>query len=303
MNLLSLFDASGWSYFLKDIAEGAGDYEGFAYLGAGGLLLLLVALPAVLRVLPSLRRAPEYWPLLVFLVGATLFALSNNVGFADHSFEIRIPEKLIKLASYLRSGGRMFWPAFYVLLWLLIRNVVKHREPRAALALLAVALLVQVVDTSAGWLSVKRTLAVSGNAWPTPLRARFWSEVPVNYREIRMVLPGNKVKGYSYFSYFAAMHDMATDAIYLARVDERKLKQVRRSAVRMINKGRYAKDTLYVLNRSFEKAASLSIAPERDLLATIDGFIVLAPGWKCRPQCHGATASLEQDCSATCPRN
>ncbi|HEY0466127.1 MAG TPA: DUF6311 domain-containing protein, partial [Polyangiaceae bacterium] len=32
MNVLSLLDPSGWSYLLKDIPEGAGEYEGFNFL-------------------------------------------------------------------------------------------------------------------------------------------------------------------------------------------------------------------------------------------------------------------------------
>jgi len=42
------------------------------------------------------------------------------------------------------------------------------------------------------------------------------------------------------------------------------------------------------------------VNPDLDLLDWIDGFLVLAPGWKCRAQCAGTTTD---GCAANCPKH
>jgi hypothetical protein len=83
MNLLSRVDSSGWSYVLADIPEGRGDYEGFNYLGAGGIVLALIALPALRHAWPALRSRPQYWPLFGLLLALSGLAVSTSIRLAD----------------------------------------------------------------------------------------------------------------------------------------------------------------------------------------------------------------------------
>jgi hypothetical protein len=300
MNLTSLFDSSGWSYLLPDLREAKGDYEGFNYLGLGGMVLLVAALPALKGALGALRARRQYWPLLALLVAFTLFAISNNIGFADRSFKIDLPQSLLARAAVLRSCGRMFWPVFYVLFWVAARAVIKRYPPRIASAVLAAAVLLQVVDTSAGWGPIRKDLMVSeSSTWSSPLKAPFWAQVPANYREIRLIPPKNQPKSFPTLMYFAATHDMTSDAVYLGRVDGQKMEDARREALRAVNDGKYAPNTLYVVDRRYEAAARSSLH-EADLLTWVDRQLVLAPNWKCRPACK-ASAGAAPDCNATCP--
>lgn len=300
MNLTTLFDPSGWSYFLKDIPEGRGDYEGFAYLGLGGLLLLVLSLPTLKTAWPALRSRRRYWPLLAFLVGLTLFSISHKIGLAAWNYEIPLSQEWVDRANVLRTGGRMFWPAFYVIVWLVLRAVLRFYPARIAAGALLVAVLAQVVDTSAGWRPIREHLMVTGTTWPSPLKSAFWSKVPSNYSEIRMVLPANKERNYAHFAYFASMNGMSTDAVYFARIDEAKLRQARSDAMAAVNRAKYAPGALYILDRRYEKAARASVDPERDLLERIDGFPVLAPGFRCRKECQSNPSA--DYCSASCAR-
>ncbi|MEO6600853.1 MAG: DUF6311 domain-containing protein, partial [Polyangiaceae bacterium] len=151
MNLLSLIDPSGWSYVLKDLPEGKGDYEGFGFLGLGGILLALAALPALKGAIRGLRERKYHWPLLAFLIALTAFSVSNEIGLGSMTFHIPLAQAWIDRANVLRTGGRMFWPAFYVLLWILIRTLFKRYPPKVAALVLFVAVVAQTVDTSAGW--------------------------------------------------------------------------------------------------------------------------------------------------------
>ena len=262
MNLLSLVDPSGWSYLLKDIPEGDGEYEGFNFLGLGGILLALAALPALKRAWPALRDERQYWPLLGLLLGLTLFAISNRIGFASHTFEIPLSKVWIDRANLLRGCGRMFWPVFYALFFVLIRTLFKQYPPRTAAILLFVAVLVQAVDTSAGWRPIRRDLMIAGPTWDSPLKSPFWSQVPSVYQLIRVVPTGNQTPHYSDFAYFAAMHGMSTDAIYVARIDEDNVKQANRQGQLAVRRGRYEPGALYIVNRRYENLARASLRPD-----------------------------------------
>jgi hypothetical protein len=284
MNVLSLVDPSGWSYLLPDIPEGRGDYEGFNYLGVGALLLALLALSALRHAWPTLRSKRQYWPLFGLLLALTGFALSTSVGFASLTLRIPLPDSFVERANLLRASGRMFWPVFYVLLWVLVRHVTRRYSSRVAGTLLATALLLQAVDTSAGWLPIRRDLAIAGDTWPSPLESPFWAKVPERYDVIRLIPPKNQAPKYATFAYFAAMHGLATDAVYLARIDLAKLARARRDAEGVIKQGKYAPRTLYVLNDdALEDDARAMLRPGVDLLERIDGFLVLAPGWTGKP--------------------
>ena len=284
MNLLSLVDPSGWSYVLPDIPEGRAEYEGFNYLGAGGILLALVALSALRHAWPALRSRRQYWPLFGLLLALTGIAISNTIGLASLTFQIPVPDAFVKKVNLLRATGRMFWPVFYVLLWVLVRHVTRRYSTRAAGALLATAVLLQAVDTSAGWIPIRRDLSIVGNTWPSPLESPFWARVPERYRVIRLIPPKNQARNYQTFAYFAAMNGLATNAVYLSRMDSAKLARARRMGESMIKDGKYEPHTLYVLNDdALESKARASLRSGVDLLERIDGFLVLAPGWTAKP--------------------
>ncbi len=299
MNLTSLVDASGWSYLLHDLPEAAGDYEGFNFFGLGGLLLALAALPALKEAWPGVRRRKQYWPLLLLSAGFTLFAISNRVGLADRSYVVPLSPAWVARANTLRSSGRVFWPVFYLLLWVVLRALCQRYRPRVAAALVFAAVLVQAADSSAGWWPIRQRLMVAGSTWRSPLESAFWSQVPANYDEIRLVPTRNIARHHAVFGYFAAMHGMSTDSVYLARVDKNKLKRAKQEAQLAVQKGSYTPRTLYILERSYEAAARRTVQPS-GLLQDIDGFLVLAPDWQCRPACR-TRQTTEENCSLNCP--
>jgi hypothetical protein len=103
-------------------------------------------------------------------------------------------------------------------------------------------------------------------------------------------------------AYFAGMHDMSTNATYLARIDITKRNAASNRAIHDVRSGTYEPGALYVVDRSYEKAARHGARAERDLVAWIDGFLVVAPDWKCRPQCLAEGGNAQPDCSATCSK-
>jgi len=137
-NLLSPFVPQLSGVFpdgLPHILDGTGgQYEGFAYLGAGLLLLLLAGLPFLARRV-SARRHP--W-LLAVVVGFTVLALSNRVMFGPVAvLDVPLPEWATHAAGVVRSSGRFAWPVVYLLAALAVATVARWRWSPAVLLLAA----------------------------------------------------------------------------------------------------------------------------------------------------------------------
>ncbi|MHC8393408.1 DUF6311 domain-containing protein [Pseudomonas sp. LB3P93] len=287
MNLLAPINANGWSLVLPSLPQGSGDYEGFNYLGAGTLLLAICAGIVLLRrgagVGHALRRLPF---LLLALIGLTLFALSNDIGVGQFGFHYWLPRSFVDLANVFRASGRMFWPVFYVIVLLVIYLVVRGNRPGIAGCLLALALCVQVVDTQYGWVGLRDNRMVTpASQWSTPLRDPFWANAASHYAKVRSLQPQNSSDTWQPVASFAATHGLKTDTTYLGRMSSKALEQARKNAQRMLQTGQYEPDSLYILDEESMLEAVKSVRSDTDLLARVDGLVVLAPGWKQCTQC------------------
>ena len=293
MNLLSVFDASvfdtyEWSYILKSIANASGDYEGFNYLGLGVLILVFWSLPCLVNgridLGAQLRRRKT---LFVALVGVTLFALSNNTGIGIYNVEILLPEALISVANIFRSSGRMFWPAFYAIVFTIIFVIVRGFNKRTTIFLLSLALVFQVADTSAGWKRIRQIYMVKRSAeWESEFHDPFWVDAGHRYQKVRWVFPKNISPHWYSIASYAGRYGMATDAVYLARVGKQATATAHDMALHALQTGKYEPDALYILDEHAVRQAIVSLNPRDDLLARIDGFNVLAPGWISCDECR-----------------
>ena len=177
----------------------------------------------------------------------------------------------------------MFWPTFYVLLIGLVVLTVRSHGTKVASWLLGGALLLQVADTSEGWrkhyVHFRDTRA---SAWRTPLQSDFWRVVGAEYKRLRNVPLVHHAEDYAVWADFAASHGMATDSVYLARVDPELLRAARAASENAVGLGDFERDTLYVLDREHAARAAGSLDVDSDLLTRVDGVFLLAPGWKSR---------------------
>lgn len=119
-------------------------YEGFAYLGLGVLVLLLATLPTQYALLK--RRARSHAVLLAVLAGFLLFAISNVIDLGWFSVEIPLPDRILTYASVFRASGRFFWPIGYALTALAVLGTLRRFKPMPAMLLLAAMAVLQLVD-------------------------------------------------------------------------------------------------------------------------------------------------------------
>jgi hypothetical protein len=285
MNLWSPVDAMGWSYTLPALSK-----RGFNYYGLGALALLLTAGVGILVTGTRVRPARRWWPLIAVCVACTLFSLSNRIGIGPWELVVPLPRSWQQAAGVLRVSRRMFWPVYYLVLWLALawllpRAAARFGRVAAALGLAGLAVL-QVWDTSAGWLPVRTAHSVTGSAIPTTMRADFWAVAARHYRRLRLVPASNNGAHWSDVAVYAAANGLTTDALYLARVDPRRVAALNARVRAQLESGAFEADTLYLLNAESSLWPTRGLDPATDLLGRVDGFVVLAPGWKRCAECR-----------------
>ncbi len=127
----ALWNSQGRTLLLPGLPLGNRDaFEGFVYLGAGGLLAALaaVALGGGRRLGARIGR---HWPLMVMLLVCALYAFSPRTDLGDQLF---------------RAPARFLWPHFYVLAVAGLAAVARWGRPRLSLALVAAIFMVQAID-------------------------------------------------------------------------------------------------------------------------------------------------------------
>ena len=279
MNLSSLLNPLGWSYALPIIPQPTVEEgEGFQYLGLGVLFLFLLSIRAIIEGDASGALSRRFLPLFVCCIGLTLYAASNRVAIGmTEILHIQLPDWLMAATNTFRSSGRMFWPVYYCILLGIVWLVWRWYTKPIALLLLFTATLIQIADTRAGWQMLQERYQKAGPTWPSPLVSPFWNLAAAKYKKVRGIPPENGGRWWSVVSPWAVQNGMGTDIVYFSRVDTKKLEKLRAADRQVVNEGRLASDTLYIL----DDAARGSVLPHvgnEDLMATIDGLHVLAPG-------------------------
>lgn len=304
-NLLALFNSRGWSYWLRPIPlldpVEAATGEGFQYLGMGAIFLLIcVAFALIKKRFNFDLRIKEFCKKYIFLILTllilALLSFSNNIGFGPWNIRIVLPDFMVGPLSIVRSSSRLFWPLFYIILLGILYYVTRLYSSKKALLLIGLAAFMQVVDTSAGWLPIREKINISPSSiFNSQLKNPFWSNAGQHYKNI---VTNDYYGAWGDFGVYASQNKMGTSITYLARANGEKAANFFDSINQQIYRNGLENQNLYILRDwkdASDKASYQSIKynPNSDLLARIDGFNVLAPGWKSCGKCSQASEGLE----------
>lgn len=146
LNLTAPFNPMERAFLLPSYPVGIGQYEGFAYLGAGWLLLVAAAAACVWRDQPR-ARLHRHRGLAVVLAATGIFALSNIVVWKQTVvLQYLLLPVFESVTGTFRSSGRFVWPILYVGMAAVVATLGRLRARAAVVVLLAVALGLQVWD-------------------------------------------------------------------------------------------------------------------------------------------------------------
>jgi hypothetical protein len=269
--------APGWfPYHHKE------QYEGYAYLGLG--MLLLASIVAIARFAAARRSAspgqtaerPRRWTALRYapLCLALLFLYAMALGpqiTAGTEVVFEYSRSWWQPLLVFRTSGRMVWPVYYTVVVIVLFAAARLPGRRALLAL-TVALVVQAVDV-AGMVTYLRDVRAFG--FRDVLPNRFWRVVPQYYDGIVLV-PTNLCTpdGYLDFGPFglhAGNSAVGINGGVTARYDTVKARRYCQDLRREVREGIGSSRSLYVLRPDL--IANISAQAQGRVVCTLlDGF-------------------------------
>jgi len=220
-----------------------------------------------------------------------LISFSNYIGFGPWNLRVPLPDFLLSILSIVRSSSRLFWPIYYTLLLIIIYVVLKAYSARSTLFLFGIAALLQVVDTSAGWLPIREKMAITAsNKFKSTLQNPLWMAAGGHYRNI-VINSGNE--NWGDLGNLASANSMFTNVTYLARVDAKKILDSFSKVNHQLHNGPLNQHSLYIFQDWKSLPDRIQFDPKKDLLARIDGVNILAPSWKVCNSCPQVSKELE----------
>lgn len=281
LNLNSFVNPRWASSFLPELPSRAGaEFEGFAYLGLGALLLAASGTLGLLGSTSGRADLCRLGPLLAASLLLAAFALSHEVYLGNHEV-LRIPwprELLLRFGTF-RASGRMIWALYYAILMGGALATLRHFPRRTAVAIVAVAVILQEIDLAPHAFGLRRFFAERyerGKGLENPdLDAPEWERIAARYRHVHVVPMEHIAPNYFRLGLFAASHDMTINVGYFSRAPH--LAEERASLLERVRNGDWEPDTVYVLN----DPALVAEIPRSadDALLERDGMWVLAPGF------------------------
>ena len=260
-----------------------GQYEGYAYLGAG-VLVLWITLLVQKRFYQSLfHKIRQYWPLMIVLVFALGYACAfmitiNKLTLFDPHLERH--QYLYNKLSIFRSSGRYIWLPYYIILlvpFVYYGRQLQSDSKRSAIILICI-LLIQVGDMGK---AVQRSIIHDNykvsKEWPQ--LAKFAAQVSTVYThplyERHLLSPDDM----QYLTAALASRQIPITAGHLPRPDGKAMQLMIDSLREMTASGHWNLDPGGILITTEEKAARFILLQERQEIAVrrLGSYRILYP--------------------------
>ena len=259
----------------------SGQYEGYNYLGAGILLLLILAVLVTVTGRIRLQRSDlvTWAPLAVCGAIFAVLALSTLVSMGDHVVLDWDPnQRLTPYFAAFRASGRLFWLPYYLITTYAVVTVVRFSNPQVGIALVAGALALQMYDTNPIRQYTKRIL--SGFTLPRNLASPVWRTLNLEHRNL-IILPAWQCRGdtpgdgdgFRIFGLLAAEQGLTINSYFAAPYHQPTLPYHCKTAIEQVSKEGLAAHTAYVVSPEIGRAIAKSKSGD-DHCYSVDGFLL-----------------------------
>lgn len=282
-NLNSFFNSYGhYSEFFPDLQRtDPRQYEGFAYLGLGMMVLIfssLIALVFFKRDLIS-KSIKKYYLLILLCFGLFLFAVTNELTYGTETIvKFPLPKILETLGFVFRASGRFIWPIYYLIFIfsLLIFMKVKLNN-NLKIGLLAAISVLQIYDIQS--LIMSRDLP--SGSYKTRLSDEKWISVMKNFDDIIIYPPFSYNYSMTYpmdyqdVCYLSLKAGKPISNGYVARTNAHDAENFRTDLLQKLNLGEVDENRLFITTPDY--IGDFDILLKKDLvnIQYLNNFVFL----------------------------
>jgi hypothetical protein len=274
-DLLTFANPGSVSTFLRGFQVLPCRQEGYAYLGLGGIGLVLVALLLAGRRDRGGRfrgiGGVTAWPLWAITGAMGIYALSSDVTLfhVDVLDLSRLYALLEPIPSILQSSGRFIWPLYYLVLWWAVERVVEGAGTKRALAILCGCFALQAIDV---WpklierFSAWKSISAPDVAPPDMVEPSAYVHLAVHPASLISVFRNDR---YVTLARFAALHGLTINSGYTSRIDRAAAEAYVERFSSELARGEIAADTVYAFLDAPPEAALAALRCGRLLDVTM----------------------------------
>ena len=217
----------------------------------------------------------------LFLLVASLAAYSMTFrpGIGRRTFFVYPLVPLFKqFTQTFHTHGRYIWPAYYLLVLVVIVATCRVFNKRLATVVLAGCLLFQVVDSASAVTTVRHRFT-NAPQWVSPMQDPRWEELARTHKNIiALPLLINDVEGrWMLIADFASQHKLGTNAVYFSRINMEEVNQyVGRLHQGFLN-GTLDSSNIYIVTDDTYWEGVVGLNFPYAFTGDIDGFHVVVP--------------------------
>lgn len=219
LNLNGFINQQGHGVLLPQMPVMEGQYEGFAYLGAGIMFLLMVTVIELIRS----RKLQEICKTRMFVGGGIIFvaalfmSLSSKITLGEKVLlEIPVHEIVENLWATFRSTGRIAWVCVYLLFLFALCADYKIVSSGKKTVFIMIALCIQLLDLA----NMMRECHTWSHEiiYEYQIDEKLWNDIVEqnNIRHILFTFDYTQNEDYP-VTIYALEHDLTTNDFYFAR--------------------------------------------------------------------------------------
>lgn len=274
-NLNALFNPQGWSKILKDLPMGAGQYEGFAYVGAAVLLMFVLSSTCLVISTKYKDKVKNNKTIIIGLIFvfivALIVAMSDVITFNEKTL-INYPllPFVRKAWSIFRASGRIGWILVYlVMLYSICGTYYLFRGHLKTWIVIGALVLLQTYDISGSLRGTRNNFNVVKKYTSALQNAEAWEELLDN-GELKHIVFGSSFQSFTdnqkwSLADWALSHSLTLNDFYFPRDNSDERERSFSEAVKQIND-----QELFIFN-----SQSIFTTLKYDMhYYEIDGFIV-----------------------------
>ena len=245
------------------------------------VMLALFILQSSIETLFAKKSASRSHHRILYLLVAALAAYSMTFrpGIGRHTFfEYPLFPLFRQFTQTFRTHGRYIWPAYYLLVLVVIVVACKVFNRKVATVVLAGCLLFQVVDSASAVTTVRHRFT-ERPLWVSPMQDPRWEVLAQTHKNIvTLPLLINDIDGrWMLINDFASRHKMGTNAVYFSRINMKEASQYAGRLHDGFLNGTLDKSNLYIITDDEYWKGVVGLKFPYAFTGDIDGFHVVVP--------------------------